>query len=177
MTITREFSIMGEKKNVNITLTDSELDDAYLECQHNMDEDAIISYLADSDTEYDEDKIPDELIDKMANELRTGIGNLDWSGVLDSVMENHKAELSEYERRFRVFSKEVTVTITKTYTIKAKDKDDADRIFDAWSESNVRQMEDDMTEDLHYNGEWDYGWTEEEEDENPDYADISEEDI
>ena len=79
---------------------------------------------------------------------------------------------------WKVFSKEVTLTLTHEYTIKAKNREDADRIFNAWTETRngVDTMESDFEDEIG-NGDWDYGYAYEDEYTDPNYADISKEDL
>jgi len=181
--------IMQIKRNilgtdVVIDLTDGEILDAHYEAERYNTREMLNERLMQEENIIDE--IPAELFGKMVDEVMQEKDAMDENmgsnifPAMNAVIEKHKDELKK-EEPYKVFSKEVTLTMTHEYTIKAKNKEDADRIFDAWSESRhgINQMMCDLTEDVQYHGDWDYGRAYEEDASvcDPDNAEISEEDI
>ena len=174
MKISREFIINGIPQNTEYELTEIELYEATNENLSKHDKAKILNQL--NDLEYNVDEIPEEIISDLASQFRTAIDDAIDDFVLQTIRKNEES-LEDYKFKWKLFSKEVTLTLTKEYTIKARTQEEANGIFNVWSESNVDQMVDDLTEDAKWNGEFDYGYTYEEEDGTPDYADISEEDL
>lgn len=185
MKISREIIINGQSQRVDYELTGVELERAYLEYQNQSDKAEVTARLKESG-EYERwDEIPDEIISQMAEDFRTEMNTIaDTMGdgripAMESVFRRHKEDLEEYKEKWKVFSKEVTLTLTHEYTIKAKNKEDADRIFGEWSEQsrNIDQMIEDLIEDARWDGDWDYGYTYEDDSTGFDCVDISEEDV
>lgn len=181
MKISREIIIDGVSQRVDYELTGVELERAFNEYQNQSDKHEVIARLEESG-EYERwNEIPDEIISQMAEDFRTEMDTIaDTMGdgripAMESVFSRHKADLDEYKQKWKVFSREVTLTLTKEYTIRAKTAEEADAIFEEWSENNADLLLDDLTEDAEYNGDWDYGMAYDEEDMNPDDADIKKE--
>ena len=179
--------IMQIKRNilgtdVVIDLTEGEILDAHYEAERYNTREMLNERLMQEENIIDE--IPAELFGKMVDEVMQEKDAMDENmgsnifPAMNAVIEKHKDELKK-EEQYKVFSKEVTLTMTHEYTIKAKNKEDAERIFNAWSESRhgTDQMLCDLTEDVQYDGDWDYGYCYEDNQCDPDNADISEEDI
>ena len=174
-------NIMGN--DITITLTEQEMEKIYEQVQFEYDKIEVKARLEESETEYDVDDIPDDLIETLAKNFRermTSIAETMGDGRMNAMENTFKAfkdELEEYEKKDKVFTVEVELRMRKEYTIRAKDEDDAERIFTAWSERNSRQMTDDLTDDAEYIGEWDTDGYYEDSSYDPEDADISEEDI
>lgn len=170
--------------DVVIDLTDGEILDAHYEAERYNTREMLNERLMQEENIIDE--IPPELFRQMVKEVmdeKQAMDNNMGSNIfpaMNAVIEKHKDELKK-EEPYKVFSKEVTLTMTHEYTIRAKNKEDAERIFEAWSESRhgIDQMISDLTDDAQYEGDWDYGSVYEEDASvcDPDNADISEEDI
>ena len=169
-------NIMGN--DVPITLTEEEMDMIYNDVQFEYDKIEVKARLSESETKYNVDDIPDDLIERMAKEFRERMGNIaETMGdgripAMENTFETFSKELEEYVQKWRVFRKKVTMTVEHDYTIRAKDEDDAENIFQMWSERNSRTIIGDLTEDAEYDGDFDYGWVEEDDETEPDYADI-----
>jgi len=177
--ITRKFG----DQYVNFELTDAEMESAFNEYQFQMDIVTLKARLKESGEYENWEEIPDETICDLARKYREHMnGFAETMGdnsipSFEATVKDYAEILEEYKEKWKVFSKEVTLTLTHEYTIKAKSKEDAERIFESWSEQNPDQMTDDLTEDARWNGDFDYGYMYEDDSTNPDYADISEEDI
>lgn len=178
-TITR--NLMGN--DVQITLTEQEMERIYEQVQFEYDKVEVMARLEESETDYDMDNIPDDLIDTLAKDFRermTAIAETMGDGrfnAMENTFRAFKDELEEYEKKDKVFTVEVTLTMKKEYTVRAKDEDEAERIFTTWSERNSRQMTEDLTDDAEYIGEWDTDGFYEDGSYDPEDADISEGDI
>ena len=182
MTMQIKRNILGT--DVVIDLTDGELLDAHYEAERYNTREMLNERLLQEENIIDE--IPPELFRQMVKEVMDEKQAMDNNmgdnmfPAMNAVIEKHKDELKK-EEPYKVFSKEVTLMLTHEYTIKAKYKEDAERIFEAWSESRhgMDQMLCDLTEDVQYNSDWDYGFAYEEDASvcDPDNADISEEDV
>lgn len=179
--------IMQIKRNilgtdVVIDLTEGEILDAHYEAERYNTQEMLNERLMQEENIIDE--IPPELFRQMVKEVMDEKQAMDDNmgdnmfPAMNAVIEKHKDELKK-EDPYKVFSKEVTLTLTHEYTIKAKNKEDAERIFEAWSERRhgIDQMISDFTEDVQYDGDWDYGCCYEDNMCDPDNAEISEEDI
>lgn len=168
---------------VDFVMTDAEMESAFTEYQFQCDVIEVKARLKESGEYENWEEIPCELIEDLARTFRNEMTALmDGMGdgripAMESVFKKYERDLEQYKEKYKLFSKEVTLTLTKEYTIKAKSREEADRIFDAWSERNVDRMEADLTEDMRYDGDWDYGYTYEDDDGDPEYANISEEDV
>lgn len=178
---------IAEGQYVNFELTDAEMESAFNEYQFQMDILTIKSRIKESGEYENWEDIPDDIIYDMAKRYRehmTGFAETMGDNSFPSAEATIKEfadKLDEYREKWKVFSKEVTLTLTKEYTIKAKNKEDAERIFEAWSESRhgMDQIMCELTEDVQYDGDWRYGYAYEEDASvcDPDNADISEEDV
>ena len=159
-----------------ISLSNEELERAAKEYLWNTARREVLRQIEDME-EYED--VPASLIDTITADFREKMDGDLYDEQILSTIHKYEKELEEFKPKFKVYSKEVTLTITHEYTIKAKSEEEADQIFEAWSERHARDMVEDMVEqhDLEYEGDWDYGSTYEEEGRNPDYADISEDDI
>jgi len=173
MKISREFIINGESQHVDYELTGIELDQATNENLSRHDKAEIRNQL--KDLEYNVDDMTEDVIEELAEQFRRSIDDAIDDFVLKTIHANEE-KLEQYKIKYKVFSKEVTLTLTHEYTIKAKSKEEAEAIFEQWAESNSYQLSDDLTEDARWSGDWDYGYTYEE-DGDPDDADIKEEDL
>lgn len=168
---------------VDFELTDAEMESAFTEYQFQCDVIEVKARLKESGEYENWEEIPCELIEDLARTFRNEMmAIMDGMGdgripAMESVFKKYENDLEQYKLKYKLFSKEVTLTMTKVYTIKAKSQEEADRIFDVWSDRHGNDMCDDLTEDVRFNGDWDYGYTYEEDDEDPEYADISEEDV
>ena len=156
---------------VNLELTDEEIRkifDAELEKRTRNE---LTSVLEDNKYEAIED-IPESLIADMIRKFNEDDDNeAKWRGVIEYFSE----ELAEFKEKWKVFTKKVTMTVEKEYTIKARNEEEADKLFEAWSEKHSSEMVDDLTEDAEYNGEYDYDDAEESDEYgDPDYSDIVE---
>lgn len=180
-TITRK---IGDQY-VNFELTDAEMESAFNEYQFQCDVITIKARLKESGEYENWEEIPDETICDLARKYREHMnGFAETMGdnsipSFEATVKDYAEILEEYKEKWKVFSKEVTLTLTHEYTIKAKSKEDADRIFGEWSEQsrNIDQMIEDLIEDARWDGDWDYGYTYEDDCTDPDCVDISEEDI
>lgn len=178
-TITRQ---IGDQY-VNFELTDAEMESAFNEYQFQCDVITIKARLKESGEYENWEEIPDETICDLARKYREHMnGFAETMGdnsipSFEATVKDYAEILEEYKEKWKVFSKEVTLTLTHEYTIKAKSKEDAERIFESWSEQNPDQMTDDLTEDARWSGDFDYGYMYEDNHTSPDCADISEEDI
>ena len=175
MKITREFKFFDETITKEIELTGIELEHAYNEYVETKNKNEVIHHLKDLEYE-DIDGIPEDIISDLASQMQEKLNNARDEIILKLIHDNEEL-LKPYKEKYKVYSKEVTLTMTKEYTIKAKSKEDAERIFESWSEHNSDQMTEDLTDDARWNGDWDYGYTYEDNHTDPDDADISEEDI
>lgn len=175
MTIDREIIINGESQNTKYELTGIELERCYNEYVETKNKNEVIHQLKDLEYE-DIDGIPEDIISDLASQMQEKLDNARDEIILKLIHDNEEL-LKPYKEKWKVFSKEVTLTLTHEYTIKAKNKEDADRIFESWSENNAYQMTEDLTGDAQWDGDWDYGYTYEDNCTDPDCADISEEDV
>lgn len=173
MKITREININGVSTPVEYDLTGIELERCFNEIQHRKDWDTVIAQLEKQGYE-DIDGIPEATIEELTTQLRDKANTM-MEDFAEHVIEVNEDELKPYKEKWKVYSKEVTLTLTKTYTVRAKNEEDADRIFDEWSENHGGTIENELFEEI-YNGDWDIGDAEEEDDTLPDYADIMEDD-
>ena len=167
MKISRE--VMGN--SMDIVLTEAEIDRIFNEELARRNKNELISMLEDKGYEAIED-IPDSLIDAM---IRKFDEDDDHEMVWGNVIEYFDEELAEYREKWKVFTKKVTLTVDKEYTIKARNEEEADALFERWSERHGSEMVDDLMEDAEYNGDFDYDDPEEyDEFGDPDNADIVE---
>jgi len=171
-TITR--NIMGN--DVQITLTEEEIRKIAMDMQLENDKEEVISRLENSDTEYDMDEIPDDLIEEIAKGFRERMNDAEEYKMADT-LRAFSSQLEEYEKKDKIFTVEVELRMRKEYKIRAKDEEDAERIFTAWSERHSSQMTEDLTDDAEYIGEWDTDGYYEDGSYDPEDADISEGDI
>ena len=178
-TITRK---IGDQY-VNFELSDAEMESAFNEYQFQCDIVTIKARIKEAGEYENWEEIPDDLIYSMAQKYRehmTGFAETMGDNSIPSyeaTVKDFSEQLEEYKEKWMAFSKEVTLTLTHEYTIRAKNKEDAERIFESWSEHNVDQMVEDLTDDARWDGDWDYGYTYEDSYTDPDNTDISEEDI
>lgn len=176
-TITRK---IGESY-VAFTLTDAEMESAYNEYQFQCDMIETESRLKESGEYENWEEIPIELMEKLAREFREQMRTIEENmgdgriPAMEAVFRRHEEELKRYKEKWKLFNKEVTLKLTKEYTIKAKTKEEADAIFENWSERHADRMTDDLTEDAQWDGEWNYGYTYEDSGD-PDDADITPDD-
>jgi len=170
MKISREFLINGDSQYIEYELTGIELERAYNEYVDRVEKDDIVKYLDDSEYE-DLMRIPDDLIQRMAREYHKIVVDRQ-NQILDEVIEKFGKELEPYKEKWKVFSCEVTQTRTHTYTIRAKNSDDAERMLNDYFDHHEYEVDSDFEDEL---PDTDFGWFEEEEDFNPDNADITEE--
>ena len=180
MKISREIIINGQSQRVDYELTGVELERAYLEYQNQSDKAEVTARLKESG-EYERwEEIPDEIISQMAEDFRTEMDTIaDTMGdgripAMESVFRRHKEDLEEYKEKWKVFSREVTLTLTRNYTIRAKTAEQADAIFEQWAEHHEDEFISDMEAEIP-GGDWDYGTIWEDDDTLPDFADITEE--
>lgn len=167
-------NIMGN--DVTITLTDEEIRKIARDMQLENDKAEVISRLENSDTEYDMDEIPDDLIEEIAKGFRERMNDAEEYKMTDT-LRAFSSQLEDYEKKDKIFTVEVELRLRKEYKIRAKDESDAERIFTAWSERNSYQMTEDLTEDAEYNGDWDTDGYYEDDSYDLEDADISEGDI
>ena len=178
-TITR--NLMGN--DVQITLTAQEMERIYQHVQFEYDKVEVRARLEESETDYDMDEIPEDMIETLAKDFRErmmAIAETMGDGRVNAMEHTFKAfkdELEEYVKKDKVFTVEVTLTTKREYTVRAKDESEAERIFTAWSERNSRQMTEDLTDDAEYNGEWDTDGFYEDDSYDPEDAEITERDI
>ena len=183
MKITREFKFMDETITKEIELTDEELYEAYRTYQHKDDILVIKERLKDSGEYENWEEIPEDTIAELALKYREHMEGFALTmgdnsiPSFEATVKDYAEVLEQYKEKWMAFSKEVTLTLTHEYTIRAKNKEDAERIFESWSEHHVDQMVEDLTEDARWDGDWDYGYTYEDSYTDPDNTDISEEDI
>lgn len=159
-----------------IKLTAEELERAAKEYLYNTARREVLRQIEDVGEYVD---VPADLIDKITMDFREKMDGDLYDEQILATIHKYDKELEEFKPKFKVYSKEVTLTITHEYTIKAKSEEEAEQIFEAWSERHARDMVEDMVEQdgLEYDGDWEYGYIYEEKGRNPDYADISEDDI
>jgi len=180
MKISREIIIDGVSQRVDYELTGVELERAYLEYQNQSDKAEVTARLKESG-EYERwDEIPDEIISQMAEDFRTEMDTIaDTMGdgripAMESVFRRHKEDLADYKEKWKVFSREITLTLTRDYTIRAKTAEQACAIFKRWAENHEDEFISDMEAEIP-GGDWDYGMVWEEDDTYPVDADIREE--
>ena len=180
MKISREIIINGQSQRVDYELTGVELERAFREYQNIADKKEVTARLKESG-EYERwDEIPDEIISQMAEDFRTEMDTIaDTMGdgripAMESVFKRHKEDLEEYKEKWKVFSKEVTLTLTRSYTIRAETQEKADALFEQWAENHEDMLISDMEDEIP-GGDWDYGTIWEDDDTLPEYADIQEE--
>ena len=182
MKITREIIINGESQNVEYKLTGIELERAYREYKYDEDERYVLAWLKENGYERWDEIDAETVRDRIARyqqereALDESMGTNQILAVEAMVNNEFKALLEQYKEKWKVFGKEVTLTLTKEYTIKAKNKEDAERIFEAWSDSRhgMDQIMCELTEDVQYDGD---AYEEDASVCDPDNADISEEDV
>ena len=177
MKISREIIINGQSQRIDYELTGVELERAFHEYQNIADKNEVTARLKESG-EYERwEEIPDEIISQMAEDFRTEMDTIaDTMGdgripAMESVFNKHKEELEEYKEKWKVFSREVTLTLTRTYTIRAETHGQADAIFEEWAENHEDILISDMEAEIP-SGDWDYGTIWEDDDTLPEYADI-----
>lgn len=167
MKINRE--VMGN--SMDIVLTEAEIDRIFNDELARRNKNELISMLEDKGYEAIED-IPDSLIDAM---IRKFDEDDDHEMVWGNVIEYFGEELAEYREKWKVFTKKVTLTVDKEYTIKARNEEEAEELFERWSERHSSEMTEDLMEDAEYNGDFDYDDAEESDEYgDPDNADIVE---
>lgn len=156
---------------VNLELTDEEIQEIFDAELARRNKNELISMLEATGYKAIED-IPESLIADMIRKFNEDDDNeAKWRGVIEYFAE----ELAEFKEKWKVFTKKVTMTVEKEYTIKARNAEEADKLFEAWSEKHSSEMVYDLTEDAEYNGEYDYEDAEESDEYgDPDYSDIVE---
>ena len=178
-TITR--TVMGSE--ISIELTKEEMELIYEQVQFEWDKAEVMARLEESETDYDVDEIPEDLIETLAKDFRERMESLAETmgdgriNAMDHTLKAFEEELEEYEKKDKVFTVEVTLAVKKQYTVRAKDENEAEQIFTTWSERNSRRMTEDLMDDAEYNGEWDTDGYYEDGSCDPEDADISERDI
>ena len=175
MKISREFIINGESKNVEYELTGIELERCYNEYVELHDRNEVLHQLRDLEYE-DIENIPEDIIADLASQVRERMNDLRDEVVLEIIRKNDET-LEPYKEKWKVFTKTIHVEADKEYTIKARNESEADAIWEKWSERNGSRIEEDMCEEIQNNGDWDWDYDmSEDEYDDPDNADISEED-
>lgn len=173
MKISREIIINGMSNNTEYELTGIELERAFNEYQSTHDRAEVIHQLRDLEYE-DLENIPEDIIADLASQVRERMNDLMDEVILEIIRKNGEV-LEPYKEKWKVFTKKVTLTVDKEYTIKARNEEEADALFERWSERHGSEMLDDLTEDAEYNGDFDYDDPEEyDEFDDPDNADIVE---
>lgn len=171
-TITR--NIMGN--DITINLTEEEIRYISNDFQIENDKAEVISRLENSDTEYEIDDIPEELIENIAKDFRKRIESSEETK-MDESFRIFYEQLEQYERKDKIFTVTVQLSMETEYKIRAKDEDEAEQIFTAWSERNSSQMTEDLTEDAEYVGRWDIDGYYEDYSYDLEDADITREDV
>lgn len=172
MKITREIIINGESQRVDYELTGIELERCYNEYVSREEKNAIVNRLDEDEFEGIID-IPDDLIQRMAEKYHKFLDEYSAnvkSAAMSDVLVKFGAELEPYKEKWKVFSCEVTQTKTHTYTVRAKNSTDAENILNNWFDHHESQVVYDFEDEL---ADTDFGWMEEEEDFDPDNADIT----
>lgn len=173
MKISREIIINGISQTTEYELTGVELERAYNEYVEIHDKNEVIHQLKDAEYE-DIENIPDDIIADLASQVRERMEEYRDQAILDLIRKNEET-LAPYKDKWKVFTKKVTLTVDKEYTIKARNEEEADTLFERWSERHGSEMVDDLMEDAEYNGDFDYDDPEEyDEFGDPDNADIVE---
>ena len=167
MKITREIIINGESQRVDYELTGIELERCFNEYQSTKNQNKVVHQLKDLEYE-DLENIPEDIIADLASQFREKMDNLMDDVVLEVIRKNEEI-LEPYKEKWKVFSCEVTQTKTHTYTVRAKNSTDAENILNNWFDHHESQVEYDFEDEL---ADTDFGWMEEEEDFDPDNADI-----
>ena len=175
MKINREIIVNGVSQNVEYELTGVELERCFNEYRHTRIADEVRRQLRDGEDEYDVDAIPEHIIGEIASDIEYDLDNDTFDTIVLQNISAYKGKLEQYKCKWKVFSKRVTMTATHEYTIKAKSEADAETIFERWSESNAKQILEDLTEDADQEAEFEYDCVDEEPDCDPDYADLAEE--
>ena len=172
MKISRELIVNGVSQNVEYELTGIELERCFNEYVNQMEKNAIVNRLNEDEFERIME-IPDDLIQRMAEKYHKFLDEYSVnvkSVAMNDVLEKFGAELEPYKEKWKVFSCEVTQTKTHTYTIRAKNSTDAENILDEWFKYHEHEVDADFEYEL---PDTDFGWIEEEEDFDPDNADIT----
>ena len=172
MKISRELIVNGVSQNVEYELTGIELERCFNEYVNQMEKNAIVNRLNEDEFERIME-IPNDLIQRMAEKYHKFLDEYSVnvkSVAMNDVLEKFGAELEPYKEKWKVFSCEVTQTKTHTYTIRAKNSTDAENILDEWFKHHELEVDSDFEDEL---PDTDFGWMEEEEDFDPDNADIT----
>lgn len=175
MKITREIIINGEAQQVSYELTGIELERCYNEYKNQEEKNAIVNRLDEDEYEGIMD-IPDDLIQRMAEKYHKFLDEYSAnvkSAAMNDVLEKFGTELEPYKEKWKVFSCEVTQIKKHTYTVRAKNSTDAESTLNNWFDHHEYEVDSDFEDEL---PETDFGWMEEEEDFDPDNADIKEDD-
>ena len=151
MKISRE--IMNN--SIEIELTGIEIERTYNEYIERHDKDEVIRQLKDMDYE-NLDNIPEEIIADLASQVRERIEEYRDQAIIKLIHQNEEL-LAQYKEKWKIFRKKVTVTAEHEYTIKAKSAEEAEAIFETWSERKSSQITSDICEDVEYNGDWEWG--------------------
>lgn len=173
MKISREIIVNGVSQNIEYELTGVELERCFNEYRHTRIANEVRRQLRDG--EYDADAIPEHIIGEIVHDIEYDLDDDTFDTIVLQNISAHKGKLEQYKCKWKVFSKRVTMTATHEYTIKAKSEADAEAIFERWSESNAKQILEDLTEDADQEAEFEYDCVDEEPGCDPDYADIEEE--
>ena len=168
MKISREIIINGESMRMDYELTGVELERCYNEYVEKHDRDEVVHQLKDLEYE-DLENIPENIIADLASQVREQMENYRDQAILNVIHQNEEL-LAQYKEKWKVFSCEIKLTKTHTYTVRAKNSTDAENILNNWVERNDYEVESDFENEY---PEYDYGWMEEEENIDPDDADIS----
>ena len=175
MKITR--NVMGHE--IEIELTADEILKAATEYEYHDDESRIVEALREyEDINYEVDDIPYELLCQMGTVFRQKMNAIaeDKRGdMIDSTISEFEGRLADYAQKDKAFSKRVTMTVSVEYTIRAQDEEEAEEIFERWSENHADRIYNDACDAARYDAEWDYDFIEEEPDFDPENADIYEE--
>lgn len=170
MKITREIIINGESQRVDYELTGIELERCYNEYVNREEKNAIVNRLEEDEYEGIMD-IPDDLIQRMAEKYHKFLDEYSAdvkSAAMNDVLEKFGTELEPYKEKMKVFEYEITRTQTITVTIAAKNEDDSDAYLDRMLDNG------DLDNDFGYaEAEYDRGYAEERNFENPEYADYN----
>ena len=168
-------NIMGQ--DIEIVLHENEMNEICEIVQLDDDMYNVRERLGDNGYENYKD-IPDELIKKIAKNFRERMDAIaeNMGDEFDAAVAQYEDELEQYKEKWKVFSKNVTLTLEHEFKIVARNDEEAEALFEQWSERHGREMTETLTDDAEYNGDFDYDSVYEEEGENPEYADIKPED-
>lgn len=168
--ISREIIVDGEVMQKKITLTGIEMERIYNVVKRQKDESKVLTSLAERGYENWEE-IPEALLDALVDVYQENEDDGKTSAI-NAVIAKHGEELEPYKEKWKLYEIEVTQTRRRTWSVRAKSDESADRIFEEWRETHIREFDFEMEDSEIVDEDIESAY---ETEGNPDYADITEE--